>query len=56
VPTVDAPSLAAAIERLLRFPAQREALAAAARRRPLRTWLEYADELVGWLRELRRGD
>lgn len=49
---VGAEDLAAAIGRLLRAPAEVETLAAAARARRFRTWLEYAEALVGWAREI----
>jgi glycosyltransferase involved in cell wall biosynthesis len=52
--TVNAPGLAAAIGRLLDTPAELAALAAAARARKLRTWGDYASELVGWLGTLTR--
>lgn len=46
---VDAPSLAAAIGRLLRAPEECAALAAAARARRLRTWADYARDLTDWM-------
>jgi glycosyltransferase involved in cell wall biosynthesis len=49
---VGADELAAAIGRLLRAPAEVEALAAAARRRSFRSWAEYSAALLGWTREL----
>jgi glycosyltransferase involved in cell wall biosynthesis len=52
--TVTAPNLAAAISRLLDTPAELAALAAAARARKLRTWGDYASDLVGWLGTLTR--
>ncbi|MBI3886891.1 MAG: glycosyltransferase [Opitutae bacterium] len=51
---VDAPSLAAAIRRLLENPAELAALAAAARARPFRTWRDYAADLTGWMSKLPR--
>ena len=51
---VNAPRLADAIGRLLDAPAELAALAAAARARKLRTWGDYASELVGWLGTLAR--
>jgi glycosyltransferase involved in cell wall biosynthesis len=53
LPKVDAPSLAAAIDRLLSSPADVDALAAAARARKVRTWSEYAADLLAWLPTLR---
>ena len=53
---VDAPSLAAAIERLLSDPDCLEALTRAALRRIFKAWPTYADELAAWMRSLpRRG-
>lgn len=53
---VEAPTLAAAISRLLDSPAELAALATAASARTFKTWRTYADELAGWMRELpRRG-
>ena len=49
---VDAPSLAAALERLLTLPAELVRLAAEAQTRPLRTWRDYAADLTAWLRTL----
>lgn len=54
--SVDAAALADAIDRLLRSAAERGALAEAARRRVFRSWQDYADELMRWLRELPRRD
>jgi glycosyltransferase involved in cell wall biosynthesis len=51
---VDAPSLAAAIERLLQNPLEVAALASAARARKMRTWSEYAADLLAWLHTLPR--
>jgi glycosyltransferase involved in cell wall biosynthesis len=51
---VDAPSLAAAIERLLTDPECLEVLADAARARRFKSWPVYADELVAWMRTLVR--
>ena len=53
---VDTPALAGAIELLLSDPERLEALAAAAHRRPLRTWAAYAAELTAWMRTLARRD
>lgn len=50
--TVDAPSLGAAVMHLLESPAEVARLAAAARARRFRTWADYADDLVGWIREI----
>lgn len=50
--TVDAPSLASAIDRLLANPAEIACLASAARTRPLRSWADYAAELTRWMRTL----
>lgn len=44
--------LAGAIERLLGSPAELTALAAAARARPFRTWLDYAEDLTNWMQGL----
>ena len=52
--TVEAGSLADAIDRLLQDPADLAALAAAARARRFKSWNEYADELTTWLRTLPR--
>lgn len=49
---VDAPSLAAAIERLLQNPAEIAALSARARVRPFRSWAEQARDLTAWMRTL----
>jgi glycosyltransferase involved in cell wall biosynthesis len=51
---VNPASLAAAIERLLATPAERAALATAARARRLKGWAAYTDELLAWQRTLRR--
>lgn len=51
---VDAAALAAEIARLVRAPAERAALAAAARARRLRTWADYAAELTAWMAALPR--
>jgi glycosyltransferase involved in cell wall biosynthesis len=54
---VDAPALAAAIERLLSDPDRLDGLTAAARGRTFKTWSAYAGELLAWMRTLpRRGD
>ncbi len=47
--SVDASSLAAAIARLLKTPAEVAALASAARARHFKTWAAYADELKAWM-------
>jgi glycosyltransferase involved in cell wall biosynthesis len=52
--TVDATSLATALRRLLRQPAELAALAAAARARHLKTWPEYAAEFTAWMQALPR--
>lgn len=54
LPNVDAPSIAAALDRLLHSPAELEQLAAAARRRTFKTWSQYAAELRGWILTLPR--
>lgn len=51
---VDAPGLAAAIASLLESREKLGALATAARARKFRTWADYAAELSGWLRGLKR--
>lgn len=50
--TVDAPSLATSIQRLMDSPAELGALAEAARRRRFRTWRDYAHDLTTWVTEL----
>jgi glycosyltransferase involved in cell wall biosynthesis len=52
---VDAPTIAAAVARLLATPAEIAALAAQARTRSFKTWDDYARELTEWLRTLPRG-
>ena len=53
---VDAPAVAAAIERLLSDPDQLDGLTAVARGRTFKTWSAYAGELLAWMRTLpRRG-
>jgi glycosyltransferase involved in cell wall biosynthesis len=52
--SVEASTLAATIGRLVAAPAERAALAAAARQRRFRTWTEYANDLEGWAGELAR--
>lgn len=47
-------TLAAAIERLLATPDEREALAAAARSRTFKTWSDYTRELTTWMQSLPR--
>ncbi len=51
---VDAATLAAAMRRLLREPADLAALAAAARARPLKRWPDYAREVTAWMGTVRR--
>lgn len=51
--SVDAGSLASAVERLLTQPAEQARLTAEAQRRTFRTWHEYARELTDWIQELR---
>jgi len=54
--SVDAASLAGALRRLLKNPAELAALSTAARARHLKSWPEYAAEFTAWLRPLpRRG-
>lgn len=50
--SVGVAELAAAIERLLLDPGERAALAAAARARTFKSWADYANELVAWMRTL----
>jgi glycosyltransferase involved in cell wall biosynthesis len=53
---VDAATLAAALRRLLREPAEIAALAAAAQARTFRSWTDCGQELTAWMRSLpRRG-
>lgn len=52
--TVDAPALADAIEALLSDADRLEALRAQARRRHFKSWTEYAQEFVAWMRPLPR--
>ncbi len=52
LPTVDAPGLTAAMERLLTDRTELDRLAAAARARRFRTWSDYASELTDWMRTL----
>jgi hypothetical protein len=53
---VDAPGLAAAVERLLSDSDYLEALTRAALGRSFKAWPTYADELAAWMRSLpRRG-
>lgn len=51
---VDAPALADAIDRLLHDDRRLETLRAEARRRPFKSWSDYARELAGWMRTLPR--
>jgi glycosyltransferase involved in cell wall biosynthesis len=56
LPEVDAASLAGAIRRLLKNPAELAALSAAARTRKFKSWGDYAGELTTWMATLpRRG-
>lgn len=52
--SVDASSLADAMRRWLRSPAELAALAAVARARKFRTWTDYARELTTWMATLPR--
>ena len=52
--SVDADSLAHALRRLLRQPAELAALSAAARTRHLKTWSEYTAEFTTWMQALPR--
>lgn len=52
--TVDAPTLAAAMRRLLTGPAELARLAAAARARRLKTWADYTSEFTAWMEALPR--
>ena len=52
--SVDAPTLAHTMRRLLRDPAELSALANAARARPLKRWPAYAGEITAWMRTLQR--
>lgn len=52
--TVDAPSLTAAIRRLLLQPSELVTLATAARQRPLKTWPEYTADFTAWMDSLSR--
>ena len=49
---VDAPSLAAAIRRLLTEPATLTTLTMAAQSRTFRTWDDYAADLLHWMKTL----
>lgn len=55
VPHVDPDSLARAIGELLTDRAKRGRLETEARARKLRSWAEYANDLLGWVDELRGG-
>jgi glycosyltransferase involved in cell wall biosynthesis len=46
--------IAAAIDRLLRNPAELAALAASARARTFKTWSAYTSELLGWMGTIKR--
>ncbi|MDB6114784.1 MAG: mshA 2 [Lacunisphaera sp.] len=50
--SVDAASLAGAIDRLLQNPAEIAALSVLARARPFRSWAEQARDLAAWMRTL----
>jgi len=50
--SVDAASLATALERLLTRPDERAGLAAAASARVFKTWPAYAAELLAWMQTL----
>lgn len=52
--SVDATSLADALRRLLKNPAELDSLTVAARRRTFRTWGDYAADLSAWMKSLRR--
>src|SRR5207237_647038 len=52
VSEVGAPTLAAAIKRLLQDPAECRRLAEAAARRRFRTWGDYAGDLLAWMDSL----
>ncbi len=52
--SVNATSLASALRRLLRNPAELTSLATTARARRLKTWPEYAAEFTTWMRALPR--
>jgi glycosyltransferase involved in cell wall biosynthesis len=54
--SVDAASLALAIERLIAAPAEFAALASAARAREIQTWSGYARDLTQWMGTLARRD
>jgi len=47
-------AIAAAVEELLLSPARLAALSEAARSRRLKTWPEYAAELLAWMQSLGR--
>ena len=51
---VDATHLADALRHLLAHPAEIATLAAAARARKFRTWSDYAADITGWMRSLKR--
>jgi glycosyltransferase involved in cell wall biosynthesis len=51
---VDAPSLAAAMDRLLTEPLTRVGLAAAAGQRKFRSWSDYVTDLTAWMHSLSR--
>ncbi|MDB6169870.1 MAG: glycosyl transferase group 1 [Verrucomicrobia bacterium] len=54
--SVDAPSLASAIARLIESPDELARLSAAARARTFKTWAAYAAEIVAWMETLPRPD
>jgi hypothetical protein len=51
---MDAPSIAAAMTRLLEAPTFAADLASQARHRHFPTWNSYSKQLLTWLEELRR--
>ena len=54
VESVEAPALAEALGQLVAEPATLARLAAEARGRPVRTWSNYARDLLGWMESLSR--
>ncbi|MBI2513741.1 MAG: glycosyltransferase [Opitutae bacterium] len=54
--SVDAPALAEAMRRLLTEPTLATELATQARARKLRSWSDYASDLLGWMESLPRHD
>jgi len=51
---VDAPSLAAAIDQLITSELKRAELSRAAHQRTFKTWSDYTDELVAWMKAVSR--